>query len=195
MILNKQKKIRVATRPLSQFLRQAQSELRIANSEVTVALVSDEEIARWNEMYRKKKGPTDVLSFPAVSGARFRFEEKNKSLRAVKSRRAAESVRAAKSRSAAAISPGIVSTARGSPNPRTGNSKSRSSIVPESLGDIAIAPETAQRYAKKNSRSLPTELRVLILHGLLHLIGFDHERDAGQMNRIENKVRRRLGIA
>jgi probable rRNA maturation factor len=63
------------------------------------------------------------------------------------------------------------------------------------LGDIAIAPETARRYAKKNNRSVDAELRVLMLHGVLHLMGYDHESDQGQMNRIEQKLRRRLGIA
>jgi probable rRNA maturation factor len=63
------------------------------------------------------------------------------------------------------------------------------------LGDIAIAPETARRYAKKNGRSLGNELRVLILHGVLHLLGYDHETDRGEMDRIERKMRRRFGLS
>src|ERR1700722_19985597 len=65
------------------------------------------------------------------------------------------------------------------------------------LGDIAIAPETARRFAKENGRTLDHELRVLMLHGVLHLMGYDHEdkNDFGQMNRIEQKLRRRLGLA
>ena len=63
------------------------------------------------------------------------------------------------------------------------------------LGDIAIAPVTARRYAKKNGRSLSNELRVLILHGVLHLLGYDHETDRGEMDRIERKMRRRFGLA
>jgi probable rRNA maturation factor len=66
---------------------------------------------------------------------------------------------------------------------------------PVFLGDIAIAPETARRFAKKNRRSLDSELRILILHGILHLLGYDHEKDQGQMNRIEQRLRRRLGLA
>jgi probable rRNA maturation factor len=64
----------------------------------------------------------------------------------------------------------------------------------EFLGDIAIAPETARRYAKKNGRTLESEMCVLILHGLLHLLGYDHETDRGQMDRIEHNLRRKLGI-
>ena len=63
------------------------------------------------------------------------------------------------------------------------------------LGDIAIAPATAQRYAKKHGRTLTIELRVLMLHGVLHLLGYDHETDQGEMDRIEQKLRKRLGLA
>ena len=63
------------------------------------------------------------------------------------------------------------------------------------LGDIAIAPATARRYAKKNGRMLESEICVLILHGILHLLGYDHETDRGQMDRVEQKLRRKLGIA
>ena len=62
------------------------------------------------------------------------------------------------------------------------------------LGDIAIAPAVAARYAKKNGRSLQTEICILILHGILHLLGYDHETDRGQMNRIEHQLRRKLGL-
>jgi probable rRNA maturation factor len=63
------------------------------------------------------------------------------------------------------------------------------------LGDIAIAPAVARRYAKKNGRSLEDEICILILHGILHLLGYDHETDQGQMDRIETKLRRKLGLA
>jgi probable rRNA maturation factor len=62
------------------------------------------------------------------------------------------------------------------------------------LGDIAISPATARRNAKKLGRSLPSELRVLILHGVLHLLGYDHETDCGLMDRVEGRLRRRLGL-
>jgi probable rRNA maturation factor len=63
------------------------------------------------------------------------------------------------------------------------------------LGDIAIAPAVAQHNARRFGRTLPEELRILILHGALHLIGYDHETDAGQMDRREQHLRRKLGIA
>ena len=64
----------------------------------------------------------------------------------------------------------------------------------ESFGDIAIAPMVARRNAKRFGRTLPDELRILILHGVLHLMGYDHESDSGQMERREKLLRRRLGL-
>ncbi len=63
------------------------------------------------------------------------------------------------------------------------------------LGDIAISPVVAKRNAKLYKRRFPEELQILILHGVLHLLGYDHEKDHGEMNRVEMRLRRRLGIA
>ena len=62
------------------------------------------------------------------------------------------------------------------------------------LGDIAIATGVAQRQADDAGHPVGTELRVLALHGLLHLLGYDHERDAGEMTRIETRLRRAAGL-
>jgi probable rRNA maturation factor len=63
------------------------------------------------------------------------------------------------------------------------------------LGDIAISPTVARRNAKKFERSLPEEICILMLHGVLHLLGYDHETDRGEMDRVEATLRRRLGLA
>ncbi|HKV36536.1 MAG TPA: rRNA maturation RNase YbeY [Pyrinomonadaceae bacterium] len=62
------------------------------------------------------------------------------------------------------------------------------------LGDIAISVDTAARQAKENGLTFDEEVAQLILHGLLHLSGYDHETDNGEMNRLELRLRRRLGI-
>jgi len=149
MILNRQRAVRLVRRPLELFMRHVKSELGLEESGLAVCLVSDAEIARMNETFRKKKGPTDVLSFPMVARRR------------------------------------PVRLGRGSRTVKAG----------EYLGDIAISPATAQRYAKKNGRKLSSELQVLILHGVLHLLGYDHETDRGEMDRMERKLRKRLGLA
>ena len=139
----------MAVGPLEEFLLKVRKEIGLGAECVAVRLIDDAEMARLNETYRKKKGPTDVLSFPV----------------------AAESAK-----------PGTlmrqVRRARG-----------------EFLGDIAISPKVARRNAKALGRRLPEELKVLILHGVLHLLGYDHETDCGEMERIEMRLRRKLGIA
>jgi probable rRNA maturation factor len=105
-------------------------------------------MARLNETYRDKKGPTDVLSFPA--------EERR---RPSNLRRRLKKVRDAQ------------------------------------LGDIALSPVMAKRNAKQYGRTFTEELQILILHGILHLLGYDHETDRGEMEQVELRLRRRLGIA
>lgn len=65
----------------------------------------------------------------------------------------------------------------------------------EYIGDIAISPETARRNARRYSRPFLSELRILILHGMMHLAGFDHETDHGEMDRLERRLRKRLGVS
>ena len=62
------------------------------------------------------------------------------------------------------------------------------------LGDIAISVDTAAKQAKENGLTFDEEVAQLILHGLLHLCGYDHETDDGEMTRIELRMRRKLGI-
>jgi probable rRNA maturation factor len=64
----------------------------------------------------------------------------------------------------------------------------------EIAGDLAISIPTALRQAIEQGHPLSTEVKVLILHGLLHLAGYDHEADTGQMARRERLLRARLGL-
>ena len=139
MIVNRQRRVPVPLQPLQLFYERVRRELGFAPDSVAIQLISDVSMARLNETYRKKHGPTDVLSFPA-NGVR----------------------------------------------PKKGA---------KYIGDIAISPETARRNARRFSRSLPAEMRILILHGMIHLAGFDHETDRGEMNRLERRLRKRLGVA
>ena len=138
MIVNAQRSIPVATKPLSQFFERARRKLRFPESAVTVRLISDSAMARLNRDFRGKRGPTDVLSFPAEAGK------------------------------------GVEDGGY--------------------VGDIAIAPQTARRNARLWSRTLAAELRILVLHGMIHLAGYDHEADNGEMNRFERRLRRELDL-
>src|SRR5437016_11964835 len=62
------------------------------------------------------------------------------------------------------------------------------------LGDVVISVERAAAQAKENGLSFSGEIAQLILHGLLHLCGYDHETDKGRMNRLELRLRRKMGI-
>lgn len=62
------------------------------------------------------------------------------------------------------------------------------------LGDIVIARGVAKRQAREAGHAESTEWRVLALHGLLHLIGYDHETDSGTMARVEARLRRSGGL-
>jgi len=64
----------------------------------------------------------------------------------------------------------------------------------ETLGDVVISVEQAARQAGEAGLTFENEVEQLILHGLLHLCGYDHETDGGEMNALELRLRRRLGI-
>jgi probable rRNA maturation factor len=66
--------------------------------------------------------------------------------------------------------------------------------TPKLAGDIAISAEIAAANASELGHSVDTELKILILHGLLHLVGYDHETDAGEMQAQETKLRQRLNL-
>jgi probable rRNA maturation factor len=149
MILNRQRRIPLAVKPLARFSERVRRVLRFPEESVTICFVSDPAIARLNREFRAKHGPTDVLSFPA---------------------RRANSRRAHPLRHGRETRPG------------------------DYIGDIVISPQTARRYARRSSRGLASELRVLILHGMIHLAGYDHESDEGEMMRLERRLRRRLGL-
>jgi probable rRNA maturation factor len=138
MIVNRQRRVPVAIQPLEEFSERVRRELRFPPESVAIRLISDSAMARLNRTYRQKRGPTDVLSFPA--------------------------------------------------------SRSRAILGEKYIGDIAISPETARRNARLYDRPLPEELRILVLHGMIHLAGYDHESDEGEMNRLERCLRGRLGV-
>ncbi len=160
MILNQQRRVRVSISGLESFLAAARKRLRLAPRLLTVALVTDAQIRRWNQAYRGKNRPTDVLSFPA-DGA-----------------------------------PAEAATTRKHRQPRRPRAArlSASAQAANYLGDIAIAPAVARRNALRLGRAFDHEMRILILHGILHLMGYDHETDSGQMDRFENRLRRDLGL-
>jgi len=168
MILNHQRRVRVSISGLQKFLAAARKRLRLSPRSLTVALVTDAQIRRWNRAYRGKNRPTDVLSFPADG-----------SLAEPATKRRHYQPR----------------PARGMRVKRPSASRASAPVqAAKYLGDIAIAPAVARRNALRLGRAFDHEMRILILHGILHLLGYDHETDSGQMDRRENRLRRDLGL-
>lgn len=130
-IILKRKLSGVSERALERFAAQACLAIGLQGA-VTILITSSRELRALNGRFKKKRQPTDVLSFPA---------------------------------------PGFTQ---------------------DFAGDIAISIEIAARNARALGHSVADELRVLILHGILHLAGYDHERDGGEMARRELTLRRRL---
>lgn len=67
-------------------------------------------------------------------------------------------------------------------------------VSPDYLGDLAISWQRAREQAREFGHATETEIQVLMLHGLLHLLGLDHEKDNGRMYRAETRWRRSLGL-
>jgi len=130
LILNKQRKHRIDSRELREFLNQLAPELGVRERTFSVVFLTDAAMRSYNNDYRGFNKSTDVLSFRGDN---------------------------------------------------------------EYLGDILISSETAYNQARR-SRTLgfETNLHRLVLHGLLHLMGYDHETDNGEMRAVERRFRRRF---
>ncbi len=139
-IVNRQRKFPIASSRWETFAEKALRVLPVKNASATIVFVSDRAMAQLNRQWRRKRGTTDVLSFPA---AQDKFEK-------------AEGLQ---------------------------------------LGDVVISVEQAARQAKENGMRFDNEVAQLILHGLLHLCGYDHATDKGEMDRLEIRLRKKLGIS
>jgi probable rRNA maturation factor len=157
MILNQQRQVKISIGELEKFSRKLRRLLRIPSNALTICLVTNAEIAKWNRVYRGKNRPTDVLSFAADE------PHSHRRIGRLPGKRSSFALRAAS--------------------------------APPYLGDIAIAPAVARQNARRLGRDFDGEMRILVLHGILHLMGYDHETDQGQMDRREMSLRRHLGLA
>jgi len=150
-----------------------------AHGELTVALVSDARMRTLNRAYRNKDYATDVLSFPAFAKP---WAGKPVSHGASTGQRASNSAPTENKRAGRTVPL------------RTLQREARALAQPLYLGDIVIATGVAQRQADDVGHSVVTEVKVLALHGLLHLLGYDHETDKGAMARMEARLRKKAGL-
>jgi probable rRNA maturation factor len=168
VILERRKTKELSRLALARFANKAQRAAGL-RGEVNILLTGDAEMRRLNLQFRRKDKPTDVLSFPTAP--------------------AGSSASAAGSSASAA---GSSASAAGSSASAAG-----SAALPDSAaggGDIAISLAAARAQAVALGHDLLTEAKVLILHGMLHLAGHDHECDHGEMLRLETKLRDELHL-
>ena len=139
--------------------------MRLGRRDFNVCFVNDREITRLNKVYRRRARPTDVLSFP------WRQEQKLD----------------------------IGNWKLGTGRAKTQAGRHRNFQFPilsfefqNFLGDVVISAPTAKRNAAAEGHSTAREVRWLIIHGLLHLLGYDHEVDRGEMAAREHELREKL---
>lgn len=171
MIINRQDKISVDLRAVRDFVGRLRKCLRLGRGDFNVCFVRDREMATLNAAYRGNAQATDVLSFAWQT----------------------ESDRAAQD--AGEVSPMLPARQKVSrKNSAVSGNGFRRSEFSNFLGDIVISAETARRNARAEGHSTAREIRWLILHGALHLLGHDHEKDHGEMTALEQFLRARLKI-
>ncbi len=106
-------------------------------SELSILIVDDHEIAKYNQQYLNRIGPTNVISFPMQEGE-------------------------------------------------------FSDITPKLLGDVVISVETTEKEAKNVEITFDCRFYELLIHGILHLLGYDHEKDDMEAVRMEKKTKELL---
>jgi probable rRNA maturation factor len=132
-------------------------------------ITNDAELRSLNAQFRGLDTPTDVLSFPSPTP--------HSSTPATPNRNVGRPIQAADSLSSGSSRP-----------------NGRPVALPAPLGDIAISIQRARAQARQYRHSPDAEIRILMLHGVLHLLGMDHESDSGQMRRTETNWRRKLAL-
>ncbi len=133
LLLNRQRRIRLPLRLLARRARMLLQALGPPKAAVAVVFVSDRRIAQFNRRFLDRRGPTNVIAFPAARGAQ----------------------------------PGAGGV----------------------LGDVVVSVETARREAQEAAIALGERLTDLLLHGLLHLHGYDHEAGGPQARRMARRAR------
>jgi len=180
VVINQQQSVVIDLAATNAFAKRLRRLLKLGQQDFNICFVADEEIGRLNARHRGKAGPTDVLSFPWQVESE--FETRNSKT---------------EKRISAAGNHDSRSTRRAGGSERVPSFDFRfsNSEFRHFLGDIVISAETARANARQEGHSTENEVRWLILHGLLHLLGYDHATDSGEMTVLELSLRERLGIA
>jgi probable rRNA maturation factor len=144
--------------------------LQLQSAELSLVLVSDPVMHDLNRRWRGKDRTTDVLAFPQQDVREGPAEARGAPRRAIIGERTRRP-------------PGSRRTAR------------IASTLPERLlGDVVISVDTARKQAAERGHSIGTESERLLVHGVLHLLGYDHERSGAEARRMQRKERALLRV-
>jgi probable rRNA maturation factor len=166
-LVNLQRKVKLDTGRFRMFIKSLSSAIdEVGGKSFSVAVVSDDRMKGLNQFFRSHDTTTDVLSFPYEPDV---FESEPGAV-------------------ATGFLSDCVEDSSGARNPVA--------TAPGSdfLGDIVISADQAAKQAAENGLTLEDEIKQLILHGVLHLCGYDHETDGGEMNARELELREQLKI-
>ena len=185
---------------LTRFVLQAEEVPALA--EVSVSFVTDDEIAQLNERYRGKQGPTDVLSFECDGLDDDPFDDPFFALEAGEEGRAGDedalssgdetTAAAAETELAAAAAAELTATTSATAVASPASPATATAQVPFELGDVIVAPDVARRQTQLYGTTFEGEITLLVLHGLLHLCGYDHVED-DEAELMEARERELLG--
>ncbi|MGH9945999.1 MAG: rRNA maturation RNase YbeY [Pyrinomonadaceae bacterium] len=166
-VINLQRKVKLETETYRIYVRDLPANVEeAAGKTLSVAFISDRRMKELNKLFRGVDATTDVLSFPHEPDE-------------------------FKSSGSPTYEGGVdAPSADGVVLSETASADNELTAV--FLGDIVISAELAERQAIENDLTLENEIKQLILHGLLHLCGYDHETDNGEMNARELDLREQL---
>jgi len=172
VLLNPNRYPEAGARQLRPWLTRLVAALAPEAGSLGVRFASDREVRRANRDFRGKDRPTDVLSFPGDGPDEHGLTDEHGPTRT-----------------------NTDLNGRSGPRPCPSVESPCSSVSPcrpgqGHLGDVLISLPTARRQAAAAGHSVERELRVLLLHGVLHCLGYDHETDDGAMERLERRLRR-----
>ncbi len=182
LLQNRQRAVAVNCAWLGRTAEAVLAAARLGAAELSLVLVSDRRMRSLNRRYRQKDRTTDVLAFPmqrAPLTLTLSLQGRGEEKRRVRVLR--------KSTEVSNIPP---------PTEGEGQGEGDSLRMPVLLGDVVISMETAKRQAAALGHSLRDEVARLLVHGVLHLLGYDHERserDALLMARKEKAVLKAVG--
>ena len=166
---------------------------RTGEAELSLVLVSDRRMRVLNRGYRKMDRATDVLAFPQLE----RCSPKSSQLRKPSAERrsaAPAASLAAKSRLSSVQIGSRLRTPQARASDTIAQSRQRTprALPPALLGDVVISVPTAKRQAAEHGHGLYEEMSRLLVHGVLHLLGYDHERGPREASRMARKERAML---